>query len=332
MPFKKHINVMRVLKTFASLLLLASCSQAPESLSDGSLEIKLNGDIGTAVTSTTRGVVNKDHASALDVAFARIDQQTGGAYPAYTTVTKALEATRAGGTGITGITFNESQYYQSSLTNNKTKLIGWYPVGTLANGVITIDISNGTTDAMLTNEVEGDKMNTFGGLNRTFTFKHLLTQVSVKAFADDQVETVWGEIKSVKVKSQAPNCVVTLPTQTPTWSGAPVDVALKNITNDAAMSNVSLVGKTTSGSAVACGYAMFPPTTGKSLSLSVETTKGGSYDVSVNLPASANPQFFGAGRAYTITLEFQSSAFTIAAKADIAGWITDNSEINGKLP
>lgn len=324
---------MKVLKTFASLLLLASCSQAPESLSDESLEIKLSGDIGTAVSSTTRGVVDKDYASTLDVAFARIDQNnTSGAYPAYSTVTKALEATRAGGAGITGISFKESQYYQSALTKNATKLIGWYPVGTLASGVVTIDISNGTTDAMLTNEVTGDKTNTFGTTPRTFTFKHLLTQVSVKAFGDSQVETVWGDIKSVKVKSQTPNCVVTLPTQTPTWSGIPADVALKNIANDAVMANVSLAGKITSASAVACGYAMFPPTTGKSLSLAVETTKGGSHDVSVSLPSSATPQIFGAGRSYTVTLEFQSSSYTISAKADIAGWITDDSVINGILP
>ena len=313
-------------------LLFASCSQDSVFPDTNAVEIHLSGGInGLSASAVTRGAIDKDYAQNLSIRFARVDQGEDGSWPAYTTVATPLEATRAGGAGQTNIGFTKAQYYLTRQDNNNTKLLGWYPAGDYvqANATVTFDVSSGTTDVMLTQEVTANKVDQFGASGRTFTFSHLLTRVSVQAFGDASAKDTWGVIKSVKVKAQPTSCVLKLADRTTTWSGN-ADLALKNFTNDAAMGDVSLNGKTTSGNAISCGYGMFKPTTSASLTLIVTTEKGGSRDVTVTLPGSATPQSFAAGTGYTVTLEFKS--ITIVPTAAITAWKTDSSTIGGVFP
>ena len=308
---------------FPCLLLLASCTQDAVLQDKEALEIRLSAGIGNLEASgATRGVINEGYAQALDVSFARIDQLTGGSWPAYTTVASSLAATRTGGVGQQNITFTKQQFYQNSEADNGTKLIGWYPGGTWkqADGTVTFDISTGTVDVMLTREVTGDKVNTFGTSDHTFTFNHLLTQVTVKAYASvDGTAAMWGNVTSVKVKDQPTTCTVTLPGQTPTAWGSTAHLLLKNPKNDTDMATVDLNGSSDT-SPVTLGYAMFKPTTTPSLTLEVITEKGGTRDVTVTLPGSTNPNNFAAGTAYTVTLNFKSTE--VVPTASISAWQT----------
>lgn len=311
---------------FPCLLLLASCTQDAALQEKEALEIRLSAGIGNLEASgATRGVINEDYAKPLDVSFARIDQLTGGSWPAYTGIANPLAATRAAGTGAgqRDITFTEKQFYQNGEADNGTKLIGWYPGGTWkqADGTVTFDISTGTVDVMLTREVTGDKVNTFGTSDRIFTFNHLLTQVTVKAYASvDGTAAMWGNVTSVKVKDQPTTCTVTLPKQTPTAWGTTAHLLLKNPITDLDMDATSL-GSSSQGSPVTFGYAMFQPTTTPSLTLEVTTEKGGTRDVTVTLPG--NTGTFAAGTAYTVTLNFKSTE--VVPTASISAWQTGAS-------
>lgn len=311
---------------FPCLLLLASCTQDAALQEKEAVEIRLSAGIGNLEASgATRGVINEDYAKPLDVSFARIDQLTGGSWPAYTTVASSLAATRTGGAGQQGITFTKQQFYQNSEADNGTKLIGWYPnTGTYTNGAVAFDISKGTVDVMLTPEVTGNKAETeqFGTSDRTFTFNHLLTQVTVKAFASvDGTAAMWGKVTSVKVKGQPTTCTVTLPEQTPTAWGTTAPLLLKNPDTDLDMTAADLNGVTTEARSVTLGYAMFKPTTTPSLTLEVTTEKGGTRDVTVTLPG--NTGTFAAGTAYTVTLNFKSTE--VVPTASISAWQTGAS-------
>lgn len=310
---------------FPCLLLLASCTQDAALQEKEALEIRLSAGIGNLEASgATRGVINEDYAKPLDVSFARIDQLTGGSWPAYTTVASSLAATRTGGVGQQGITFTKQQFYQNSEADNGTKLIGWYPnTGTYTNGTVAFDISKGTVDVMLTREVTGDKAETeqFGKDGHTFTFNHLLTQVTVKAYASvDGTAAMWGNVTSVKVKDQPTTCTVTLPEQTPTAWGTTAHLLLKNLTDDSDMTAANL-NDVKEANPVTLGYAMFQPTTANTLTLEVITEKGGTRDVTVTLPG--NTGTFAAGTAYTVTLNFKSTE--VVPTASISAWQTGAS-------
>lgn len=304
---------------------LASCSQdstetvvpQPE---DNLVELNLTGGIATSVTTdATRAVVNTAYFTAndLDVLLARIDQNnTTGNYPADYSGAAALPAKRIKGTGNTAITLTTPEYYLPGDANNKTKLIGWYPAGALAGGKVTFAL-DGMTDVMLTNEVEGDKSvaGQFGVAGKEFNFKHLLSQVKVQAYAiNDDVAGKWGAITSIQLKGQSTQCIVTLPVQTPGWGATKQPLTLKALANDGAVGNVALTDKTTDSPAE-CGYTLFPPTTGSTLTLTVTTEKGGARDVPVDLGASKT---FAAGVAHTIKLKF--TADDIQPKAGITDW------------
>lgn len=309
---------------FPCLLLLASCTQDAALQEKEAVEIRLSAGIGNLEASgATRGVINEDYAKPLDVSFARIDQLTGGSWPAYTTVANPLAATRVGGAGQQGITFTTQQFYQNSEADNGTKLIGWYPnTGTYTNGAVAFDISKGTVDVMLTPEVTGNKAETeqFGTAGHTFTFNHLLTQITVQAYASvDGTAAMWGNVTSVKVKGQPTTCTVTLPKQTPTAWGTTADLLLKNPTTDLDMA-VADLNNSSQTSPVTLGYAMFQPTTANTLTLEVITEKGGTRDVTVTLPGTTNSNNFAAGTAYTVTLNFKSTE--VVPTASISAWKT----------
>ncbi|CAK7075284.1 MAG: hypothetical protein PARBA_03046 [Parabacteroides sp.] len=315
---------------FPCLLLLASCTQDAALQEKEALEIRLSAGIGSLEASgATRGVINEDYAKQLDVSFARIDQTGTTSWQAYTGIANPLAATRAAGTGAgqRDITFTEKQFYQNGETDNGTKLIGWYPGGTWkqADGSVTFDISTGTVDVMLTREVEGNKAETeqFGTAGHTFTFNHLLTQVTVKAFASvDGTAAMWGNVTSVKVKGQPTTCTVTLPGQTPAWGTTKQDLLLKNPADDSDMTAANL-NDVKEANPVTLGYAMFQPTTTKTLTLVVTTEKGGTRDVTVTLPGTTNPNNFAAGTAYTVTLNFKSTE--VVPTASISAWQTGAS-------
>ncbi|MDE6508551.1 MAG: fimbrillin family protein [Alistipes sp.] len=312
----------------------------------------------------SRAVIDKDYAGPLYVSFARLDQdEATGNYPAnYANVDSAFLASWQGSLTsdddkATIIKFCDPKFYLSRAANNKTKLVGWYPayktqtaLGT--GGVIEFSI-DGATDIMLTEELEADKTLRFGNFkavgnsdNRIFHFNHKLTQLRIYAYGvDNAAPGVWGKIKSIKLKDQLPTCELTLPNGIGfIGTAANLPLVQKKASDDSAI-NYGADGLAFSfnasastqadheKSAVECGYALVAPvTTSGTLSLIVDTEKGGERTLNVPiLPVSAanpTPGGFQAGYAYNIYLRF--SAITIVPEATISEWL-DGGSVNVEM-
>lgn len=311
----------------AALLALCGCTSESDSLVTAPQDepIVLNSSIGDIASEVTRAPIESTHAAALNVAFVRIDQASDGTWPAWSTASKALLATRAATNGTAAITFNSGheQYYPTGTENNAIRLVGWYPTSTsIVSGVVGFTI-DGKTDFMVTDEVEGSASSKFTGSDKQFAFKHLLSRITVKAYGDAQASANWGTITSVKVKTYigANYSLVSKSLQNVNSQM----ITLKNPANDTGMSAGVVLTNTTTGSAATCGYALIslPNLT---CTLEVTTTKGGTRTVDVS-PSSGS---FLASTHYTVYLNFKST--TIAPYATVSPWTTSSDTPTGTFP
>ena len=303
---------------FSAIAVMASCTKSNELIpgTDTPEEIRLTSNIG--LTAESRAVITNATAS-LEFSFVRLDQSAAdGTYPAYTTISTALDVTRSAGGATastpTTIAFDGgAQYYLTHTTHFKTKLVGWYPRATPASGVVTIPV-DGDTDIMLSQEIEGDRTapaNKFGTSGKVFTFAHQLTQVQVKAYAaDDAAITAWGEITSIKLKDQAGKvCNIALPDGVVfTPPGSATDLAIAG-----GLLPLALTEELSADDAHDFGYAMIAPLAGTDpLTLIIETEKGGIKEIT---PTSTG---YAVSTAYVITLKFSSTE--IVPTAVIGEW------------
>ena len=358
-----------------SVVVAAGCSKArweDDSVSpdSGQVEIALgaefsvSGNIASSAEPASRAVIDKGYSKTLYVSFARLDQiEASGAYPAYSTVDSAFLARWAGAltdndSQATTVRFCDPKFYLSRSSNNSTKFVGWYPAYPTqtalgAGGSVEIPI-DGATDIMLSEELTGSKAVRFGTYvsaghanNRIFHFGHKLTQLHFYAYAvDAYASSVWGKIKSIKLKSQRPTCKIVLPAAV-SFTGTPVDLELtkKKVSDDSAISYTSGLAfpfdtTVTPGvaneqtlreaSAVECGYSLVAPLAGSaSLSLLIVTEKtAGSATETIETPVTVTVPAAGfeAGKAYNIFLRF--SAVTIQPEATISKWVVAPDTIN----
>ncbi len=327
-----------------AVALLAGCSKKKDfSTFNSGDEIRISAGAASISVGSTKsdimrptragdGAIQSGHTSDLSVAFARIDQDASGNYPAdYSGVAAALNATWKGSltssdADATDIVFATKQYY---LANGKgTKLVGWYPQGTFNAGVITLAV-DGDSDILLSQELEGNKVNgsRFGQTGKIFKFDHQLTWLKFAAYAADaDALDVWGNITSIKLKDQAENCTITLP-KTVAFSTTLKDMNLvaKKYSDGTAIDYTGdgLVVGVAEANKVECGYALVPPVGDDgSLKLVLDTSIGGQKEVFLSLPKAADGTTvlgFEVGKAYEIRLIFTVSE--IKPTATITDWI-----------
>ena len=297
--------------------------------SDDNVEIRVSAGITSAVSPSTRavveGMINSNFAEDLEVSFARADEGDAGY--------KDYEATALIGTvahaGKTLSFSNPVQYYLAN--GKKTKLIGWYPRDTKVSytrdtRVVDFGEIDGKTDLMATVLYEGSK----GAKFPSIAFNHLLTQFSIKVYAPDAAaQGLWGTVKSIKISGKKQTCTITLPEKTeaagvavtPTFTGAAdLDLIEANptVTPATVISYPLTLGVgTTAASAVLAGYAMFAPQTNgtSAVELQINTETGGLQKPTVAIPTGG----FLPGNAYEITLKFSSSAIT--PTVSVVDWV-----------
>jgi uncharacterized protein (TIGR02145 family) len=307
---KRIISIMLFLP-----LLMTACKNDTEVDNPDSTPITLLANIGSiGVETRGSGVIDDSYASNLDVNFARIDQGDNGAYPENDTyplspyfASTALAATRAAGSGNRSITFATPQTY--SLYNSK--FVGWYPRAAMTSGAVNFTV-DGSTDIMLTNEVEGSSSSTFNsGENKTFTFAHQLTQLQLKVYAEsNKAVTDWGTITSIKVTNQQTQCNVILPDRVSFVDGAESNVAFTGVTSAALPV----------GSTVNSGYVMIPEVAASgTLTLEIVTTLGGTKNVTLTAPATGG---LAKSNAYVYTLKFTQTSISVVGTAQVGEWIT----------
>lgn len=346
-----------------SAIALTGCSkkgEEPVDIDGRLVEILPSGggiDVNVGVSS--RAVIDAGYTRDLAVAFARIDQksETDATYPAYSTVAAALPATWTKGftaSTATAITFTVPQYYLTRVTNNNTKLVGWYPHlagNTFASGEVGIAV-DGANDIMLTQELEGNKdaADAFGANGKVFKFKHLLALLKFRAYAQDSaaVKVGYGKLKSVTLKEQLATCKIALPGDqagqvTFDYAVAPDAVDMKMIEKKADSTDAAITfplelpvltvtdngdgTSTTKKNDTECGYALIAPVASPTkVSAVFETELGGSREVELTLPTNTDGSVgFQAGKAYSIVLRFTTSG--IEPTATITEWVDADDDI-----
>ena len=295
--------------------------------SDDNVEIRVSAGITSAVSPSTRavldGMINSNFTENLDVAFVRADEG-GSGYGDY------------GGTALVGavahtgktLSFAPAEYYLAN--GKKTKLIGWYPRRTgvsytQASREVNFGDIDGKTDLMATVLYEGSK----GTKIPSIAFNHLLTQFSIKVYAPDAAtQALWGKVTAITITGKKQNCTITLPEKTanagvavtPTFTGtADLDLVKTQPTSPttAIAYPLELGVGTTAASAVLAGYAMFAPQANgtSAVELQINTETGGLQNPTVAIPTGG----FLPGNAYEITLKFSSSAIT--PTVSVVDWV-----------
>ena len=337
------------------LPLMTACSADPLVTVDtghGLVEINLNGGIGTTVPSAMtkavpQGMINgKDTwADDLTVTFARADASNND-YTAWKTevLSAHIKKEVEGNPPVHKIAFTAPTYYLAN--GQKTKLIGWYPVGTFdaTSHKVTFasDVMDGETDYMVTDMVVGSKAT--DSRIKSVNFNHLLMQFIVKVYAEDaDAQSIWGGIKSIAVKGMKETCEVTLPTAAADASNATARKATVAFTNTfPKATDLPLVKKNfrdntkiiysdasplelglKSANAKLAGYAMFAPQGSKDITLTVVTENGDTQNPKVKAPVGG----FQAGYSYEVVLKFGTSR--IAPVVTITDWEsgTDPDEV-----
>lgn len=328
----------------SAFLLLPGCSsdEGEPVVGSGLVEICLTGGINSSAAICTRGegMLNGTETWSSDLAaqFARADQADNYSAGYLSTPLDAVVSKTATGelSKMHDITFGTSSsplsaYYQSDGKNSK--LIGWYPASEVFNlSENTVSFSNtvldGSTDLMVTNLYEGNRRNRITSV----TFKHLLTQVSIKVCAESSaVVTAWGELSSMTIQHMKQSCILTLPV-----ASAMEETGVGEATAVfSGVDDLSLVAKNPSGNedigyplslpvgtdnALLAGYAMFAPQVSETpsenaITLSVETTVDGIRTVVIAAPEGG----FKAGYSYLVTLKF--GAAKVEPLISITDWL-----------
>lgn len=295
--------------------------------SDDNVEIRVSAGITSAVSPSTRavveGMINSNFTENLEVSFARADEG-GTGYDDYEAT--ALEGTVAHASKT--LSFAPAKYYLAN--GKKTKLIGWYPRDTKVTytrdtRVVDFGEIDGKTDLMATVLYEGSK----GTKIPSIAFNHLLTQFSIKVYAPDAAtQALWGRVTAITITGKKQNCTITLPEKTanagvavsPTFTGtADLDLVKADPTTPTTAISYPLtlgVGATAADAAMA-GYAMFAPQANgtSAVELQINTETGGLQKPTVAIPTGG----FLPGNAYEITLKFSSSAIT--PTVSVVDWV-----------
>lgn len=222
----------RIIHILSILLLFLSCSGC--SLFDEDIlsenEIKLSGMINNPSLSVkSGGPVYSDGTGDLNIGLVRSDV-SGSAVPSFTG--DALEAVmKRDGNSLTAdpIEFTSYQYFQS---NAKVHYASWSPLGTYdnANGKVTFDNIDGSTDILYGTPVSGTKETGFSPI----TFNHALVKFKVWVYAmvpvNEQTgaelydpDERWGEVSQISVNDVPSTYTIVLPTDGTTYTFVPGD-------------------------------------------------------------------------------------------------------------
>ncbi|NDV56616.1 glycoside hydrolase domain-containing protein [Bacteroides sp. 519] len=313
------------------LVALTACSKDEINPQTGREEIRPTGTIKN-ITVGTRGdgMQGNTLKSDLNVNFIRLDASP--AYPANYLGCTTLDAKIA--SFDNALTFSPSQYYQES--GETTKLLGWYPTsGTLntTDGKVIFPSIDGSTDIMITTLKEGSSTAKIP----TVAFSHVLTQISIKAYAvTPSAKDVWGGIESIVIKNKKQTCELNLPaTDATAETGMTVSfgtpVADLELTPASPANNIIINGKDATSvykkgnalplgdldNAVLCGYSMFAPNAaGNELVIEIITEKGGTQIGKLT-------QALDASTSYELTLAFTDDQ--ISPTASVTEWQSGGS-------
>ncbi len=291
------------------------------------VEIKLNAGI---IGVETKAAISSTLTEDLKVIFFRPSDAATATWTSGDFV-NAIISKEAGG----AITFkenadagaNDKKLYYPTGEDQKAYLAGYYlgtssPTTTDKNVLsFTID---GTQDIMVTDGASGSKKDAF----KSFTFKHLLTQIDIVLKGDAAAQAAFGKIKKVAIKSIPTALKLTLaetPTIESTNNDGSVEVYNDNTGSDLSTNTTDeIIGNTVM---VYNGGTSPLGTVANKLTLEITSEKGGTAGVSTVDVTTINAGL-EQGNKHVITLNFKEK---IIVSATIAAWGTNGAAGTGEV-
>lgn len=320
-----------------AVVAMASCTQSDviELVPNENVEIKLTSSAIAAETMTRapyEGTIEESNSLAARV----LVSETTANY----TTTSVNDQMTFTDNGTTEVGFATPKYYP--VDNRTLYICGLYPFegwGNPANDECKFTF-NGSQDIMAAPEKSSTKDASKAGTYPQLEFKHLLTQLMIKAVAEDEAAIEhWGKLTDItltKIGPNNPSSAVTVKLSTgaadeSTAFSTPLEDGMsfwvKGASPEAAFTSQTKE-LTTGGEEVA--YSMVAPlknATGTAdYTLAVKTEKSGSTPVSVpvNLRVKSNDGLYTAstqGKRFVVTLTFKATA--IQATATVKDWEED---------
>lgn len=276
----------------AFLMLLAGCSKnenAGGDTQEGPVPVRLNSGI---LEVTTRSVVDAGSTFTASVAGWETEGTVDYAAPAAWTNTPTITASTS--TPGSAVTLSPARYYNAD-DNVKTYIKGWHPAGTLSDGKVTFENTDGTVDAMITEAVVGSKVDAEG---KNLVFGHLTTQLKFMVKTGEGVAE-GTTIRSITIKDAELPAGFDLTDNGVTYKSA-ADLFVPNLTETAIPTTAASVGDP----------VMIKPFSGNTVRLDIQTSEASFTDVTATIDDDAN---FLPGKAYTITLTFQQKEVELTA-------------------
>ena len=311
---------------------LASCSKrGAENPADPGNEIKATAS-ALDVTSKAPIIENFPPGATIARVIASESAASNGDY------TKEYQSERG---GYMNFTDNSPQGFvneNGSTPNGKTYtggiesvyLSALYPHTGWGYQVTTAPVHqiDGKTDIMATDEIQTTKTKT-GELE----FQHLLTQLQIKARAnDDAAIAAWGDITGITLKGAAG---ATLANQVnvefgnlmqSSCSGSVESLPFFNQNDQSDLSHTLTTGEMAAQSTVAtCLAPAVNATPGDEFQLIVTTKQGSTVALDISLKQKNGYEFSGNTRNYAFTIELTFYATEIIATASIAPWTAAGS-------
>ncbi|CDB82776.1 predicted protein [Bacteroides clarus CAG:160] len=320
-----------------AVVTMAGCTQGDvvELVPNENVEIKLTSSAIAAETMTRapyEGTIGVNGSLTARV----LVSETSGSY----TTTYANDKMTFTDNGTTAVGFDTPKYYPAD--NRALYICGLYPFedwGTPANDECKFTF-NGSQDVMAAGQKSSTKNTSKDGTYPQLTFNHLLTQLVIKAVAeDDAAITAWGNLTDLtltKVGADNPASAVTVTLSTgvadegtafATLLTAGMSFWVKGAAPETAFTSQTKA-LTTDGEEVA--YSMVAPlknATGTAdYTLAVKTANSGSTPVTVpvNLRTTGSNADYTAstqGKKFVVLLTFKATE--IKASATVEDWKED---------
>lgn len=300
MMIKRYLT----LPLIATITLLGSCSEKTDDPNPTPKdEIQLSaqmGDVAVSAQSATKAAVVG--TEALTLYFQQLSETTPGTWAGgYST---GITGDIAAGSGERAIAFTTPFKYPT--TPLKTKLRGYYPVHSSANGGACTFHLDGTVDVLYAVPVEGDVIDK---ITTPLAFEHKLTQIQFWFYAESQgASDLWGAIQSIKVLNQPASISLSATTDAFTASD-PKTSSYTTTATPAAAAPVGVDNIVKMGNEVMI-WPLVPPTS--TLDFVVTTANQGDVPVKIT-------QSFLEGVAYKLQLKITATEIVIST-VTIAGW------------
>ena len=285
---------MKIIIIISTILFITtSCSKQEGNDNDNDRLIKLDAGVSTVITAPlSKAAITTE---SFEATVAGWETSSTPNYTQAATWTSTPTRITIGSTDALELKNNPEYNLETSI---KTYVTGWYHAGIPSNDMVSITSTSGDIDVMYAGAISGSLDNK---IKQTLTFNHLLTQIKFVIIGKGWETT--NKLQSITIDQAQLPISLNIGTGVVTYATiAPLVIP-------------DLSGQTVTTTATPAGVpVMIAPINGNALPLTIVSDSG-----TTKITATTADTNYQAGKAYTVTLNFNSSG--IGVTATVTPWL-----------